>query len=351
MAAIVDENSSLLSPPASLPSPSPSVDRRPSSLRRVLYLSHFFAQWAERMWEFSVVLFLSSIAPSSLFLVSSYGLFQCLAIILSGSAAGNYIDRTERMKAFRLILMSQNGFVLACSLCCYVLLGTNTASSAPEWHPPLWAKKMLFHIPMDYFSLSMIVLIHLFGALGAVFSRASTVAIEKDWVVVLSRGSSNWLKETNVMMRQIDLFSKVMAPVMAGVVMKFGSIEDTALFVGILNILAIIVEFFCTAKIYEATPELSEPRKDPVVERTNSRADDDLNRPSGWIHSLRAFFSQRVWGAGVALSLLYLNVLSFGNIMIAYLQFRNMGPTLIGVTRGVGETFGLLGTLIFKVSE
>jgi len=66
---------------------------------------------------------------------------------------------------------------------------------------------------------------------------------------------------------------------------------------------------------------------------------------------MRAFFSQSVWEAGVALSLLYLNVLSFGNIMIAYLNYRQMNTTVIGLTRGVGETIGLLGTVAFHRSS
>ena len=316
-----------------------------SSLRSILYFSHFFAQWAERMWEFGIVMFLSSIAPRSLFLVSSYGLFQCAMIIFSGSRAGTYIDNTPRLVAFRTILLLQNGFVFLCSVCCYVLLtdeSTGELLNGAQWEPPLWAENMLNNVPRDYVSLGLIAAIHVFGAFGAVFSRASTVAIEKDWVVVLSMGSSSWLKETNVMMRQIDLGCKVLAPVVAGFVISMGDIQDAAIVVGLANILAILVEWVCTKNIYDNVSELAAERakKDVEMGSKETTSNDD----GGIINTMRAFFSQSVWEAGVALSLLYLNVLSFGNIMIAYLNYRQMNTTVIGLTRGVGETIGLLGT-------
>jgi len=117
------------------------------STRMVLYSSHFFAQWAERMWEFSISLFLIAIAPQSIFLVSTYGLFQCLMIIMTGSYAGNYIDTTARMRAVRIILLLQNGSVVICSLFCYWLLFAESDGDIDESHshdlvPPAWAAKV-----------------------------------------------------------------------------------------------------------------------------------------------------------------------------------------------------------------
>lgn len=82
----------------------------PSSIRPVLYTSHFTSQWAERSWEFTIVLLLTFIGPSdrALFLVSSYGLFCALASLLSLGAVGAFIDRANRITAFRLILIWQN---------------------------------------------------------------------------------------------------------------------------------------------------------------------------------------------------------------------------------------------------
>jgi len=94
--------------------------------------------------------------------------------------------------------------------------------------------------------------------------------------------------------------------------------------------------------VYDNVSELAAERakKDVEMGSKETTSNDD----GGIINTMRAFFSQSVWEAGVALSLLYLNVLSFGNIMIAYLNYRQMNTTVIGLTRGVGETIGLLGT-------
>ncbi|OYY06532.1 MAG: hypothetical protein B7Y70_16305, partial [Rhizobiales bacterium 35-68-8] len=42
-----------------------------------------------------------------------------------------------------------------------------------------------------------------------------TMGLEKDWVVVLSNGNSEWLSKTNSIMTQIDLACNAIAPIVA----------------------------------------------------------------------------------------------------------------------------------------
>ena len=58
-----------------------------------LYASHALSTWGQRMWEFAVGLIMLQLYPSSLVLVSAFGLADGLAKVFSGSFTGAYIDR------------------------------------------------------------------------------------------------------------------------------------------------------------------------------------------------------------------------------------------------------------------
>lgn len=81
-------------------SPSPSFelvfdvpDTVPIASIRAVYVSHFLARWAWRTWEFAVALILMELHPTSLLLVSLYGLMDNLVRVLLGSTVGCYVDR------------------------------------------------------------------------------------------------------------------------------------------------------------------------------------------------------------------------------------------------------------------
>lgn len=61
--------------------------------RLALYASHALSTWGQRMWEFAVGLVMLELYPSSLVLVSAFGLADGLAKVFSGSFVGSYIDK------------------------------------------------------------------------------------------------------------------------------------------------------------------------------------------------------------------------------------------------------------------
>ena len=66
---------------------------QPLSAKLSLYASHALSTWGQRTWEFAVGLIMLELYPSSLALVSAYGLIDGLAKMLSGSTIGTYIDK------------------------------------------------------------------------------------------------------------------------------------------------------------------------------------------------------------------------------------------------------------------
>lgn len=250
--------------------------------RALLYISHFFTQFSEVSWQFGLVLFLSAICcHKSLLLVSTYGLLSSLSGFAFGGVAGRFVDASPRLRVTRLFIWTENGFVVLATACCYVLLSYNIYDVENE------------RLILDTTVVFLLLGVHVFGSLAAVLDRGFSVAIERDWVVVMSqmvdKGSESngdeseeqvieeneterlcpaarkreWLSHTNVTMRQIDLTCKVVAPSFTGFLAS-ASVGDSntdlrvaSLVVGLFNILALVVEYECTKSIYSLVPDLS----------------------------------------------------------------------------------------------
>jgi hypothetical protein len=329
--------------------------------RRLLYTSHLFAQASEVSWQFCLVLFLSALTNyESLALVSTYGLMSSLAVCFAGGSAGKFVDSTPRLHAARLFIWTENCAVLLATLCCYFLLPSSSSggdavvvsSSASSnsnninIEPPnvevsvsSWVQERFYGMTLDTRTILLLLGLHVLGSLAYVLDRGFMVAIERDWVVVMSqqftaavdvvktttKDSTNtsddgqhqqqqqtvtraitgnsattittdgskeqWLSHTNVAMRQIDLSCKVAAPTLAGyIVVAFGEgarkndLSAACVFVGILNVLSLLVEYECTSRIYHLVPALQHKvlkkahhHHPAAPEDTNSGMDVDVD--------------------------------------------------------------------------
>ena len=294
--------------------------------RRWIYVSHFFSQFSDASWQFALSLFLAAFSNyQSLFLISSYGIVSQLSICAFGSISGRYVDETSshRLRTARLFLGTQTLCVLIATTCSYYALhrvdhimmisviassegNTSTVvenheqtepseSSVEASHP--WSK--------DIVTIVLVLLIHLFGPLAEILNRGFLVAIERDWIVTMmpaapkarpiddnddnsldsnspddrtstgqERSGREWLVETNVRMKQLDLTCKVVAPAVSGLIV--GSFDDAssssednpqehnsvhnlttaALLVGLVHVAAVIVEYVATAHVYYMVPAL-----------------------------------------------------------------------------------------------
>lgn len=329
-----------------------------SSVRRLLVVSHLFGRSAEVIFQFILVIYLTtSILSDSLLLVSSYGLFSGLLVFFLGGQAGRFLDDgaadNRRLWSLQVVLLGQYGCVVACIVVCYILLDMYDINTT---------------VPSDGLSLDLttillLVVIHLLGGFSLLFSEASTVAIEKDWVIVISGNDVNFLRALNVTLRQIDLGCKMMGPAAVGFsLMAVGEqLEPALVAVGIMNIVSFLAEYCCLTRICRAVPDL-------MVQRTNSDIVQDRDKESGQevpddqqrqcakcsvLGGLFIYFQQDIAASagGFGLSLLYLNVLSVGDLMTSYLIWRGLSLHLLGIWRGVASIIGLLGTAVYGWSS
>jgi len=266
---------------ASMDEPISYLEETTNEARKVLYTSHFAAKFTEIGWQFCLILFLTALTGyQSLVLVSTYGLFSGLVVCLSGSSAGAFIDSTKYSRLFivRLFIWVQNLSVVVATICCFFLLRMvkDTDVSSSQEYPSRFLESNVhlgyvftnFVPPFNATSLGLLIAIHIFGALANLTDQAITVAMERDWIVVMSKVAASdvedeeyfkaieaggslasnmstgmysvgsisvggnpdinsgiirrlkektWLSQTNTTMKQIDLMCKVVAPAAAGI--------------------------------------------------------------------------------------------------------------------------------------
>lgn len=308
--------------------------------RRLLYLSHFFNQFSENSWQFCLVLFLAAFSNyQSLILVSSYGLLSTACVCYFGSTTGRFIDGTNRLVVAQRFIGYENCAVLLATACCYLLL--STPHDQEDVADGRTLSSRLRGVPTDLRSLLLLACVHVLGATAKILDSGFLVAVERDWIVVMSTciqyhdenkserlaQQKTWLSDTNVTMKQIDLGCQVVAPAIAGIFVAIfddgtsqnrgSNLVGAAVFVGLLNAMALVVEYICTAKIYHDIPALARKRDSSALKiDTNSDVQVDCHDhislfpkrkklcfiplPEG----LKAYMDQDVSWAGIGLSLL-----------------------------------------------
>ncbi|KAI1172019.1 hypothetical protein F4777DRAFT_26231 [Nemania sp. FL0916] len=273
---------------------STNVDAVPRRLELRLYLSHFLSTWNSRVFEFAATLFLAAVYPNTLLQVSIYALVRSAAAIIFSRALGLLIDRRGRLAVVRLSIVGRGLAVSASCAIFWVLLAAVTGGKT---------RTALFAVAI------------ILAAVEKLSSVANLVAVERDWVVVITEGNAASRQLLNARMRRIDLICKL---------------------------------------VFHAYPALRRERG-AATEQASTQA---APRTSflGWIvataghispvSSLAFYFRHSVFAPSFALSLLYLTVLSFSGQMITFLLAVGYTSLYIGIARTVSTIFEVSATWI-----
>jgi iron-regulated transporter 1 len=174
----------------------PEQAKHTSSILWKLYVSHTLSTWNARTFEFGAVIFLAAIFPNTLFYASTYALFRSLAAFLLSTKIGQVVDSQERLWVVRQTILWQRGAV-ACSC---LFLAALLASSADGLESRV--------IVLGYFVMCVVL-----AAVEKLAFVGNTVAVERDWAVVVAESMQMPREELNSAMRRIDLVCKLVAPV------------------------------------------------------------------------------------------------------------------------------------------
>lgn len=301
----------------------------------------------DRMWEFAVPIILMEIFVDTLLPSACFSLVMYASCLIAMPSVGRRLDVSDRWKAMRLAIILENASIVACTVFMGgMVLSTNAIGlDKPEW---AWSFKLLFVGTL------------LCGGIGQVLSEVQTLGIERDWVVVIAQSSgedhSRALTSHNTILRRIDLACKVLSPLVFGLIIEFAGRDSTTrammgtMTVAIWNGLSTPLEYFTTQDVYKLVPELAlngkglkASGKQGSYQAPSSGRSMLSNYAQTWMNYAR----HPIFLLSFSYCTLYMTILDNGSLYTAYLKWRGVSYSLLGLSRGGGALFGLLGTVLF----
>lgn len=207
------------------------------SIKRLLYTSHFLSTWNSRVFEFGAVLFLAKLFPGTLLPSSVYAIVRAASAISLSPSVGSYIDRTNRLKTLRISIVVQRLAVIASCLLLWVMSLDLTSYTALK--PTIFGTVCLL------------------ACAEKTCSIMNLIAVERDWVIVISENSSCELRTLNAQMRRLDLFCKLVGPLLIALVDGISTRAALWTTMG-LSTVSVAVEYFTIAKVGSVSPSTAE---------------------------------------------------------------------------------------------
>ncbi|KAI8609626.1 Ferroporti-1 [Chytriomyces sp. MP71] len=317
--------------------------------RLSLHLSaaYFLTTAATRMDEWAVSLALATAFPSNLLRISVFAFALTTASIVFGASVGSIVDRTPRLRAVRTSIIAQKICAALSAIALWIMLNYVPASETV-------ANSFLFG--------SVIVT----GSVMRLASRATTIAVEKNWVVVIYHQDSLALATVNSHLRRTDLICKLGSPLLVSLLTIPLSIPTSMLVVAGWCLATLPFELYFIQKVYDNVPDLSlppQPKSNNNDTHESAPVDTELDEEAPsciepiqepetitatkLTNSFVRYWNHPIFLPSLALSLLYLTTLSFGSVMTTWLLLRYT-PTFLAGMRALGVLCGLLATFTTK---
>ncbi|KAG9252817.1 Ferroporti-1 [Emericellopsis atlantica] len=280
--------------------------------------------WNSRLFEFGAVLFLADIFPGTLLPMSVYALVRGFAAVLFAQTVGSWVDKGNRLHVVRASIIGQRASVIAS---CLVLWAMETRDLSEK------AKTGLFGVSV------------ILSCVEKLMAVMNTVAVERDWVVVMTEDNTYARRLLNARMRRIDLICKLVGPLVISNVAIASTV--IAIYTTLaMSAVSVPIEYICIEQVFRFFPALAQ-RNIPLESNEEPR--------SLWkrltyrvlpISSLPFYFRHPAFIPSFSLALLYLTVLSFSGQMITWLLAVGYTTTYVGVARTVSTVLELSATWI-----
>ncbi|KAF9078449.1 Ferroporti-1 [Rhodocollybia butyracea] len=335
---------------------------------RCLLIQHLSSAWGDRTAEFAVYLYLIDYFEDTLLPSSILGFAMTLSGIAWSRWAGSLVDKYNRLWLVRASILVQKLSALSCYTCFSIMLWDQSKENLL----PFDKIRRLFSLSAlttprtnlnDFVTLPFLVLVFS-GCILSLSNICISIAVEKDWASTICRGptSSDKLSRLNTYLRQINLLCKLCAPLFVSfLTVGYNNIVSLSV-LSLIAITSMIFELYWIRIVYKRFPTLESEQSDRLNESHGQQPEAELvatttNISTGfeglrlrmkrliapeWTELIRlpVFFSS------LAISLLYITVLSFDGIMVGYLKMLSFSDDLIAEMRGLCVITGLLGTAL-----
>jgi iron-regulated transporter 1 len=294
-----------------------------------ILLGRFLTRSGDQAWDFAVPLTLLKIFPDQIRVAAGYYLAVKFLHVLLMPRLASVIDRKSRIHVAYLGTVLQLAGVLGGAVSLYFLFSINAAATNS-------VTNIIF---------SLFVVLGISGLVSSMGSTLMNISVGNDLVPAAIPASQ--ITQFNSRMRQLDLFTEVSSPVVAGLLLIV-SHPSIALFgfllVALWNVISFIPEMLILKSIFKGAPDL-------LKEKTFTTPTSQLSMLAKLKNGWAAFFRQPVAPAVGAYALLWLSVLSpHGVLLTGYLKDAwKMPEVVVGAFRGLGALFGLLSTVLFPI--
>lgn len=293
---------------------------------RTIVWSRLLTHSGDQAWDFAVPLALVAVFPANLEVVALYYLLVRCAHMLLVARVCAWMDRWNRLRAIRLGIGVQTVGVILAVGGIHALLGAAGAG--------VWAS------PESAMAFGLVLLAGLLASLG---SSMMDIAVSQDWIPTIVPADE--LAAVNSRLRQVDLFTEVAAPVVAGLILAVRTEAAPLLGFGCVaawNIVSFVPEYRLLRRVYDAESHLASKAAEIAVPKATSLL---RSLAGGW----RDFFAQPAALSILAYAFLWMTVLSpHGVLLTAWLRTEwGLSEASVGLFRGLGAIFGLLATVAF----
>jgi len=297
------------------------------SLALKMLIGRLLTRSGDQAWDFAVPIVLLQVIPGNLRIAALYYLIVRIATVIFLPHLAKVIDHVNRLKAARVgIFLQLIGVVLG-------FVSVLLISSSIEKN----FANNFFLTAFTFLTISGII-----SQLGAIFME---ISVAND--LVPSSFDGQELASFNSRLRQLDLFTEVVSPVLAGILMLL-TYKNWPLFgfalIALWNVISFFPEYGILKSIFKDRPDLKDK---PLKIENTTKQTIFVQLKTGW----KSFFKEPVAGVVIAYSLLWMSVLSpHGVLLTAFLKDGWQTPEwAIGLFRGAGAIFGLLATVLFPI--
>ncbi|XP_048834342.1 solute carrier family 40 member 1 [Brienomyrus brachyistius] len=339
-----------------------------TSAKFLIYLGHALSTWGDRMWNFAVAVLLVELYGNSLLLTAVYGLVVAGSVLLLGAIIGDWVDKNPRLKVAQTSLIVQNSSVILCGILLMVVF---------QFKEDL---RQMYHGWLLTVCYIMVITI---ANIANLASTAMSITIQRDWVVVVAGEDRSRLADMNATVRIIDQLTNILAPMVVGQIMAFGSHFIGCGFISGWNLCSMCLEYTLLWKVYQKTPALAvkgghkeeaqelkhlQDQQDPLSEQKPSEGsqlmteaaavEKDPTKKAGCFYQMSepfrtfrdgwvAYYNQSIFFAGMSLAFLYMTVLGFDCITTGYAYTQGLNGSILSLLMGASAISGIFGTVAF----
>ncbi|GAK63829.1 putative iron transporter [Moesziomyces antarcticus] len=344
----------------------------------LLAIQHASSSWGFRSAEFAYPLMMVELFTNTLLPASIYGFVTTAGAILFSNNVGRIIDTYShtKLRTLRAMILSQKLLVGASYALFLVLFSSASLREQAENGGRGRQDAAANAAPWAIFAG-----ITLLG-IGVMLSNVGvSVAVEREWVTIISDGSSARLTRLNAIMRRIDLISKLVSPLFVSALTSAMSYRLASVVLLAISAVTALFELVFVGIVYRRFPTLATNEREALANKTASAATKQAHSTANDQHGgkgkggrlgelcrrvtksvvndiaqqyrdWKLFVQLPIFLTSVCISLLYMSVLSFDPTFIAYLKSETLySDAFIAGMRAVGVVTGLIGTFVMPVME